>query len=116
MIYPYSCRQGHSWEVTKPLSAIDDDECCPDCSEVGGRQIARSNVDSSAGDWNRVEYNPGLGQWTKSWKHGRQIAKSKGLVEIGDEPLESMNKHFDKVREDKAKQRWADADRIKAYD
>jgi len=87
------------------------------CRFVGTRGITLPHIDkTAAGDWNNVSYNPGLGQWTKSTRHARQIAKEKGLIEVGNEPVESLHKHYDKQRKDKVEQRWAEADREKLYD
>lgn len=115
MIYPYACPKGHRFEVIKPLSAIDNEERC-ECGEVSERQIGLTRLDkTSAGGWNQQSYNPALGQWTKSTKHARDIAKAKGLIEVGNEPPENIHKHFDKQREETRTQRYEDALRDKVY-
>jgi hypothetical protein len=114
-IYPYECDQGHSWEVAKPLSAIDAEERCSLCGEVGGRQIALVAIDKTAASSWQPTWNPGLGQVVKSAGHAKRLAKEKGLIEVGTEKPETIHKHFDKQREDAYKARWAD-DRVKVYD
>lgn len=104
------------WDVPKPISALDEPEPCPICKVYGERQLALpAPVSTTAGDWNRVEYNHGLGQWTKSWKHGRQIAKAKGLEEVGNESAVKVGEQFARAREEKHAALWAD-DRDKVYD
>lgn len=114
--YEYACPD-HTWDVVKPMAAIDHPEACPACGRPGERQVTLpAPVSPTAGDWNRGEFNPGLGCHTKSWKHARQIAKARGLEEVGTEPVEKIHQRFDRQREETAAQRWADADRDKLYD
>jgi hypothetical protein len=100
------------------ISQRDDPSPCPDCGSPGERsKLYVTQIDrAAASDWNNISFNPGLGQWTKSNKHAQQIAKAKGMIEVGNEKPENIHKHFDKQREDTAAQRWTDADRDKVYD
>lgn len=52
------------------------------------------------------EYNPGLGQVVKNKRHREEIAKEKGLTEVGNEKTESIHKHYDNERADKLKKSW----------
>ncbi len=75
------------------------------------------NIDrTAAGDWNTPSFNHALGQWTKSAKHARQIAKAKGWEEIGNEDPEKIHKKDDQTRKDNYDRRWAEADRVKLYE
>jgi hypothetical protein len=114
-IYPYECDQGHSWEVAKPLSAIDAEERCSLCGVVGGRTIGLVAIDKTAASSWQPTWNPGLGQVVKSKAHAQRIAKEKGLLEVGTEKVENIHRHYDKQREDAHKARWAD-DRVMKYD
>ncbi len=110
------CR--HEFEVVKPMSAIDELESCPECAAFCNphtRLMQRVGF-TGAGDWNTQDFNPGLGCYTKSTKHARQIAKSRGLEEVGNEKLETLHKTFDKQREDTRAARWYDAERDKLYE
>ena len=49
-----------------------------------------------------------MGQWTKSTKDARKIAKSRGMEEVGTEPVENLHKKFDKQREEAHAKSWAD--------
>lgn len=112
--YEYECPKCNlRFDVVKAMSQYDRPELCECGSEASRQMPLPSKVHASAGDWNRVEFNPALGQWTKSWKHGRQIAKEKGLIEIGNEKTETIHKHFDTAREEKREQRYRDAGNLK---
>jgi hypothetical protein len=54
------------------------------------------------------EYNPALGQVVKNSKHRKDLAKEKGLIEIGNEPVEKIHKKFDSDRAEKLKKAWED--------
>ncbi len=116
--YEWSCEScGHEWDVVTTIANRDEPEKCNKCPGQGVRGITTASIDkSSAGDWNNVSYNPGLGCWTKSWKHGREIAKARGLEEIGNERPDKIEKSFEKQRAETREQRWRDADRVKMYD
>ncbi len=116
MIYDYRCLKCEfEFEVIKRLADIDRVENCPECGGSTDRFIGRAaHVHSSAGDWNRVEFNAGLGCWTKGNKHASQIAKSRGLIEVGNEKPDTIHKHFDQQRKETREQRWND-DRVKLY-
>ncbi len=103
------------WDVTKSMSAIDEPETCPDCQNAGMRRISRTHF-YGAGDWNNQQWNPGLGCYTKSNGHARQIAKNRGLEEVGNEKVETIHKTFEKQRDDTRERRWQEADREKVYD
>jgi hypothetical protein len=107
----------HLWTVTTTVALRDEPSSCPECKAPGVRQITLPNIDkTAAGSWNQQSYNPGLGCWTKSWKHGREIAKARGLEEIGNEDPEKVHKHYDNQRKETRERRWAEVDREKVYD
>ncbi len=95
----------------------DTPQACPVCAGPGLRGLTLPNIDkTAAGGWNQAAFNPGLGCWTESTKHARQIAKARGLEEAGTTPPEAMSKHFEQQRKETWKRRWADADREMKYD
>ena len=101
--YPYACREGHRWDVIKRMADIDHPEACPTCGDTGMRQVARVNF-NGAGDWNRTEWNAGLGCYTKGSKHIAQICKERGLEEVGTTSPETLHR---KAEEDRAAAREA---------
>lgn len=112
--YIYRCEKEHQWDVVKPMSQLDAPERCEACGEPGTRQIARVNF-NGASDWNSQTFNPALGCYTRNTRHARQIAKSRGYEEIGNEPVEKIHSTFEKQREETRAKRWAEADREKLY-
>ena len=108
-IYPYECEScGHTYEVVKSVRDINNVEHCEKCNSLTKRRIAlRQSIDkTAASDWDRMEYNPGLGKALTPMQ-ARKEAKSKGLVEIGTEPVEKIHKHFDKVRADNERRKYS---------
>ena len=106
----------HRWVVVSTIADRDEPSNCPKCQAPGTRMISLpAPVSVTAGDWNRGSYNPGLGCYTRSWKHGRQIAKERGLEEVGDTDPNALYKADEKSREDKRAARWAD-DRELVYE
>lgn len=122
MRYPYMCPSCEfDFEIINSYSSeFDPDrspERCPKCDEIAHRYIARSEF-FGANDWNNQEYNPALGKLVRSNAHKKQIladfkARGRELEEIGNEPVEKIHSHFDKAREEKRMQRYADAERLK---
>ena len=108
MIYPYRCPCGNEFEVIKHSKNIDDVEKCPDCKHnctKENRYISRGSFYGAA-DWDNAEYNPALGCVTKNAKHRAQIAKSKGLEEVGNADLNKYHKELDAANQQRRDDRW----------
>lgn len=115
--YSWGCREGHEWDVQTTVADRDSPSNCQICQQPGIRGLTLPSIDkTAAGSWNQASWNPGLGCWTNSTKHARQIAKARGLDEVGTESPESIQKHYEKQRKDTWTRRWAEADREKLYD
>ncbi len=107
--YPYECIACHkTWDVIKSVRSIDDPEPCETCAVPAVRRLAASSF-SGANDWNTQDWSPALGCYIKNNRDARMIAKRRGLEEIGNEKVGTVHKHFDKFREDRTKERWAQA-------
>jgi len=48
-----------------------------------------------------AEWNPGLGCITKSKRHREEIARQRGLIEVGSESPESIRQHYERERREK---------------
>ena len=100
-VYPYKCPDcSRQFDVAKRVNHIDEVEFCPSCQSechAKDRLICRSTF-HGAGVEDPV-YDHSLGMVVKSSAHRRQIAKEKGLIEIGNEPVDKVIAHFDKQRE-----------------
>lgn len=106
MNYCYECECGEEFEVCKSVRQIDDPEHCPHCDRVA-RRVMSSSVFFIGAKVEDAEYNPGLGQVIRNKKHREEVAKQKGLIEIGNQDVHSMSETFAKQRQEK---------RAKAYD
>jgi hypothetical protein len=90
MIYVYTCPTcKKNIDVVKGVAEIDREELC-ECGAVLERLISRTFF-YGADDWHGDEYHPGLGCVVKSRKHANQIARARGLEELGTEPLDKIH-------------------------
>ncbi len=95
--YDYQCNGcSKTFDVVKRLAELDRPEPCPACqSEQTARYFVRSYF-YGASDWNKLEYNPGLGQWVKGGSKERaRICKERGLIEVGNEDPDKVAKYQD---------------------
>lgn len=96
MIYPYECPQcTHQFEVIKCVADMELPEKCPKCDTISTRYIALTHF-YGASDWDKSEYNPGMGIVTRNSKHRAREAKARGLVELGNEDLGKLQKENEK--------------------
>lgn len=87
--YEYKCSQCcETFDIIKSVKELNDPECCPQCSGFKvERMICRTHF-YGASDWDKAEYNPGLGVVTKNAKHRDKLARERGMIEVGNESLE----------------------------
>lgn len=109
MIYPYECICGHDFEVIKSIADIDNQEICPKCSskEVT-RYISRTHF-YGASDWDKAEFNPGLGQVVRNGLHRKELCKRMGLEEVGSEPVKNIHNRDESERVRASTERWQKA-------
>lgn len=108
MIYPYVCNGcSLEFEVIKSYRDIDNVEHCPDCGTIGNRTISKHQaVDSTAAsDWNAKTYNPAFGK-ALTPQQAKREAKARNWTEVGTEPPEKIQKHFEAERKAKYKASW----------
>lgn len=114
--YAYFCPPcDYCYDVVKPMAESHSVEHCPKCQAEAVKGVSPFAVDKlclTTGSGVSTEtWNPGLGCYTKSIRHGEQIAKERGLEPVGSEPVEKIHKHYDKAREEKNKRAWAETDK-----
>lgn len=110
MIYPYLCKHcGYETEVIKSYKQIDDIENCADCGKIMVRTISQFQaVDSTAAaDWNNKTYNPAFGE-ALTPQQAKKEAKRRNWTEVGTEPADKIQKHFEAERKAKHKASWDD--------
>lgn len=111
MTYQYQCvKCDHVFDVIKSVKDIDVNEFCPDCEAPAERQFVPTRVYFSGTQVQHAEYNPGLGQVVKSKYERQELAKRKGLVEVGNDfkSGESHQKEFETERARKREKAWDD--------
>lgn len=105
MIYPYRCPScSNTFDVVKSVKEIDNPETCPKCNQPAERYIARTHFYGAKVE--DAEYNPAFGCITKSARHRKQLAKDRGMEEIGNESPERMHKHFETQKEQELEKAW----------
>ena len=110
-IYDYECTAGHRFEVIKPMAMSQTSEACRECGALGKKLPTRFGF-TGAGDWNRQEFNHGLG-CVATPKQAEKIAKDRGLIPIGNESPDKLHAKADKDRAERREQRYADAANLK---
>lgn len=109
MIYEYECRKcEHVFQVVKSMKESDTNEFCDRCGSPGYFFFTPPHITGAKVE--HAEYNYGLGAVVKNKRHRQELAKRKGVVEIGNDYKsgENMLKESDRKREDAAKKRWED--------
>lgn len=105
MIYSYECEKcDEEHDIAKPAQDWNKPECCPQC----GFNLTKifSTFQFFGAKNEDAEYNHGLGQVIKSKQERREVAKRKGVVEVGNESLESLHKHANLSKQEKLKKSW----------
>lgn len=113
--YDWSCGE-HAYEIVTTVAERDTQTTCPTCGKAGARQLTLPRLSNTAGDWNRVEFNHGLGCWTKGHRDAAQKAKARGLVEVGNESPETIHKTQEAVHKANREAVWSDVARDKLYE
>jgi putative FmdB family regulatory protein len=108
--YPYRCITcQHPFEIVKRVAEIDNPESCPECGNPADRYISRTHF-YGAGDWDKAEWNPGLGCVTKGARHRKEMARQRGMEEVGNDYRSPDTLHVEKERsrEEKRERAWAE--------
>jgi putative FmdB family regulatory protein len=111
MVYAYLCTKCPcEFDVIKSVKDMDVNEFCPNCEAPGERQFIPKRVFFSGTSVQHAEFNHGLGAVTKNKAHRDELAKRKGLVEVGNDfkSGDTMQTKFDRDREEKRKKGWDD--------
>lgn len=94
--YLYTCLKcEHKFDVIKRVADIDNIEPCLKCAGETRRCLTPVYF-TGASDWDKAEFNPGLGIITKNAKHRDREAKARGLIEVGNEDIDRFSAAQDK--------------------
>lgn len=106
MRYPYKCPGcNKETDIIKSVKEIDNKEACSYCDTIMTRLVV-GGVGFTGEKVEDAEFNPGLGCVTKNKKHRAEIAKSMGLVEVGNEDMGKITDTMNKEREKKLASRY----------
>ena len=106
MIYQYCCTKcQHVFDVTKMVKDLNVNEFCIKCESPAERQFT-PHIHIMGARVEHAEYNPAFGQVVKGKAHRAELAKRKGMIEIGNEKPETIHKHFDDGRAEKVNKSW----------
>lgn len=108
--YEFKCEGcGLLFDVVRSITEFTRDLDCTSCGKKSDLQVSSNrNLFSVSGIPESPQFNPGLGAVTKGTKHAERLAKERGMIPVGNEKVETVNKYFDKVKDDKAKRSWED--------
>lgn len=85
---------------------MSDPELCKECGLTAVREFVPCRLYFNGTKVEHAEYNPGLGMIVRNKEHRKEICKSKGLEELGNEKVENLHRHFEKTREEKWEKGW----------
>ncbi len=105
MRYPYQCQDcSHEFDVIKSIRDIENIEACQACNSLQTTRLIGCHTFYGAGHWDKAEYNPGLGQIIKNPKHRAEVAKRKGLIEVGNEDFDKTCERLDKRADERVEE------------
>jgi len=108
MIYEYTCAEHGKFEIIKPMEDAAQPEYCPTCKAPLTRLwLNRSGFNGEKVE--HAEFNPGLGCVVRNRKHREEVARRKGLVEIGNESVDTIHKTAERDQEEARNKRYDDA-------
>lgn len=109
MLYPYHCNKcGQDHDVVKSMHDSGRSEPCPVCEVTMDRVYTVPYLSGTSVQ--HAEYNPAFGKVVKNKRERDELAKRKGMIEVGNDygSPEKLQKKFDKEREDKSERSWDD--------
>lgn len=85
MNYPYHCPKcEYSLEIIKRLNQLDQTEPCMRCGTPMERRVSPQIAFKDTGV-QEAYYHPALGVVVKGDQHAKQLARERGLIEVGNE-------------------------------
>lgn len=111
MTYEYLCeRCDRRFDVVKSVKEIDRSERCDSCEGIAKRQFS-FRVHILGASVQHAEYNPAFGCVVKDKYHRAELAKRRGLVEIGNDfsSPDKIHKTYEAEREAKKEARYEQA-------
>lgn len=109
MLYEYFCNRCNLvTTLYRPAEEYDHPAICGHCQSADTRLMISGGLGFFGTKIEDAEYNPGLGCITKSKRHRDEIAKRKGLIEIGNENPHTLIRDEVTNRERERERSWQD--------
>jgi putative FmdB family regulatory protein len=109
LIYEYQCQEClHNFEVVKPVRDMERVEHCPACGVHETVRLFRPRIHIHGAKVEDAEFNPGLGQVIKNKNHRAEVARQKGLVEVGSETADTLHRETVVKREKQREREWSE--------
>jgi putative FmdB family regulatory protein len=86
MIYEFLCKKCNAIdEIIRHHMDLADPVVCDECGSVMERKYTPPNIQTQGESI--PHFNPALGMMVRSDSHAREVAKQRGLVEVGNEDV-----------------------------
>lgn len=107
--YEYNCEKcDQEYSIIKSMKSYDGKDPCPGCGNIGDRIIS-PNILFTGTSVQDAEFNHGLGEVTKSAAHRKELAKRKGMIEVGNECLKKHEKELANDKKKRIAKGWDNA-------
>lgn len=90
------------------MAESNTDESCPACGHDKTDRIFSSNIHITGARVQHAEYNPGLGCVVKNKTHREELARRRGLIEVGNETPDTLYKETVEKKEKEREAAWKD--------
>jgi len=105
MQYPYICKKCEKEHViNKSMHQAGMTEHCEGCGNILDRVWGRFQIMGAAVQ--HAEFNIGLGAVTKNKKHREELARRRGVVEVGSETAEAMKREGSDASAARKQKEW----------
>jgi putative FmdB family regulatory protein len=107
LIYEYLCEKcSLGFDVSKTVKELERQEPCPACGDTNTKRLFSPRIYFNGASVQSAEYNPGLGCVVKSKQHRAELAKQKGLIEVGSETTKTLHRESVVRREQEREKEW----------
>ena len=109
-IYDYKCKSCQDvFDVYKTIANADIIETCPHCqAECDKTHRIISGHEFYGEKPEEPFFSVPLGKWVKGKNDMRRQAKQRGLIEIGNENIETLNDRADRDQQKRDRERWSE--------
>ena len=107
IIYEWNCPKCEvKFETLQSIVEYNGETQCPTCGDITKERIFSAKITILGSSVQNAEYNPAFGQVVKNKAHRNELAKQKGLIEIGNDKPESIHKATEETKRDRIKKSW----------